>query len=244
MKLHLMSDTHSDNGDIFIPKLNADVCILAGDICIIKHTKLFHSILTKCKKQFEHVILVLGNHEFYYSNYKTALDTIKRLADETHVHLLDIQFGTENLTLDGITFWGSTLWTDFNKDNFFIKMKVKKGLNDSLLINGLNINKMYDIHVETVKRINWDADVVITHHKPILRPHTLYNITDITYGFCCTDLEKQIEDSNIKYWLYGHTHDNQIDIIGNTTVVSNQSGYNATELPNFYNPSFVIDISI
>lgn len=242
MKIHLLSDTHVTDLWSVIPTISEDVCILAGDICTIKHDKLLHMFLSDCKEQFPIVILVLGNHEFYYTNYKRSLSTIKKIADELDVHLLDIQYGTENLEIDGITFWGSTLWTDFNKDNFFVKMAIKRGLNDCLMINGLNVNKIYDIHMETVKKINWNADIVITHHKPILRPHSLYSITDLTYGFCCTDLEKRIEDSNIKHWLFGHTHDNKQYDIGGTNIISNQYGNGQFELNQPYNPEFIIEI--
>lgn len=240
MKIHLISDTHIEGGSFNIPIVEGNICILAGDICTIKKDKQFFNILTDLNHQFQHVILVLGNHEFYHSNYKKALTKIKQIADETKTHLLDIHFGTENLEIEGLKFWGSTLWTDFNKDNFFIKMKIKKGLNDSRLINGLNVNKMYDIHVETIKKINWNADIIISHHMPIIRPHSTYGIGDLTYGFCCSDLEYQIEDSNVKYWFYGHTHDNTQNMIGETQVVCNQMGYRDFNIYPPYDPYFLI----
>jgi len=240
MKIHLVSDLHTEKKMFDVPNNNADVCIIAGDLNLIKYETLYVFMLKEFKEKFNHVILVLGNHEFYGMNYSKGLTKIKQIADELDIHLLDIEFGTENLEIDDIKFWGSTLWTDFNKDNFHIKMKVKRGLNDCLMINGLNVNKIYDIHMESIKKINWNADIIISHHKPILRPHSIYNITDITYGFCCTDLEKRIEDSNVKHWFFGHTHDNNQYDIGETNIISNQLWYAESNKP--YDPQFIIDI--
>ena len=174
------------------------------------------------------VIWVLGNHEFYHSNYQEALDDAYEFAVNKGIILMDEVYGTENHVIDGVKFWGSTLWTDLNNNDWFASRKVQ-GFNDFHVIHDegalFRVATTYEINQRTREKINWDADVVITHHCPILLEHRRFPISDITYGFCNTGLEEQIMDSNIKYWMFGHTHDSRAEDLNGTLVVSNQQGY-------------------
>lgn len=245
MKIHLISDQHIEGGYPEwdeTPNVEADVCVLAGDVCTIRKDKALSNYLLYMKNLFPEVIFVNGNHEFYGSNYKKSLAQVKQIADDAGVHLMDIHYGTENLILDGVTFWGSTLWMDFKDNDWCVKKIVRKGINDFFVINGFNVDKAYNAHIESIERMNWNADVVVTHHMPILRKHSKFPINSITYGFCCTTLEEKIADSNIKYWLYGHTHDNKEFTIGDTIVVSNQTGYRTENVTKPYDPNFLIEV--
>ena len=164
------------------------------------------------------------------------------VADKTGVILMDIELGTENVTIDGVTFFGSTLWTDFNKNNPVSKFRVGRALNDFYLVANFDTDKALEIHQRTVEKINWNADVVVTHHMPILREHSRFPIDEITYGFCCTNLEQQIIDSKIKYWFYGHTHDNASYEVGKTQVMTNQQGYRMEFMSKEYDPNFSIEL--
>ena len=242
MDIHLISDTHIEFGTSKMPKPWSDVCVLAGDIGLINRPEAYYKFLAQIKRQFDHVILVLGNHEFYSMNYFDGLAEIKEIADTAGVHLMDIHYGTDNLEIDGVTFWGSTLWTDFKKYNQSVKQYVGAGLNDFHVIDGFTTDMAYNIHMNTVEKINWNADVIVTHHMPILREHTKFGISDISYGFCCTDLEKKIATSKVKYWMYGHTHDNVANKINNTSIITNQTGYGMERLTTVYNPDLLITI--
>lgn len=245
MKIHLLSDIHIEHGRIKtlqMPSISADVCILAGDIGLAKKDEEYFNFLTTIKKDFNHVLLVLGNHEFYHMNYITALNKLKEIADSADVKLMDIYFGSENITIDNVKFWGTTLWTDFNADDWMVKQKVGLGLNDFHVIDGFTTETAYVAHVKSLKRINWDADVVITHHAPILQRHSKFGINDISYGFCCTGLDKRIIKSKIKYWFYGHTHDNRYNDLGGTIVASNQVGYGMEKLSIPYDSKFIITL--
>jgi len=242
MDIHLISDTHIEFGTSKMPKVSGDVCVLAGDIGLIKNPEAYYKFLENIKRQFDHVILVNGNHEFYGMNYLKGMNDIKEITDSADVHLMDVHYNTDNLKIDGITFWGSTLWTDFKKYNQTIKQHVGNGLNDFHVITGFNTDMVYNIHQDTVDKINWNADVIVTHHMPIIRPHTQFGISDITYGFCCTDLEEKIANSKVKYWMYGHTHDNVSTKINNTHIITNQTGYRMERLTTTYNPKLLITI--
>ena len=242
MKIHLISDLHIEGGYPKWPDVDADVCVLAGDIGIAAKPNLYKTYLQGIKNHFRYVILVLGNHEFYHSTYQDTLDTMKALADECHVHLMDVEYGTDNLELDGVKFWGSTLWTDLNDNDWFARQKVKSSMNDFMVIKDFHVQKYLDLHLKTVDRINWDADVIITHHMPILRKHSRFEIDNVTYGFNCTKLEQQIRDSKVKHWLYGHTHDNRRFDLDGTDVVTNQAGYGGEYMTQRYDPKFLIEV--
>lgn len=242
MKIHLISDLHIEGGYPRWPDVDADLCVLAGDIGVARKPALYRTYLEGIKKNFRYVILVLGNHEFYGFGYQDTLDTMKKMCDELGVILMDVELGTDNIVLDGVTFWGSTLWTDLKENDWFVRQKVKNGLNDFRVISDFGIQKVLDVHLKTVDRINWDADVIITHHMPILRKHSRFEIDDITYGFNCTTLEQKIWDSKVKYWLYGHTHDNRSFDLDGTIVVTNQTGYGGERMGVAYDPKFLIEV--
>ena len=242
MKIHLISDTHLEGGQTARPEVEGDVCVLAGDIGVARKPDQIRQFIEEIKTKFDHVIMVLGNHEFYHSSYDGTLKAMKEVADDTGAHLLDVEYDTDNLILDGVFFWGSTLWTDLKENDWFVRQKVSRGLNDFHVVEGFHIQKYLDLHLKTVERINWDADIIITHHMPIMRKHTKFPIEDITHGFNCTTLERRIETCGVKYWLYGHTHDNVRNVVGNTVVVTNQTGYGRESMKPQYDPKFLIEI--
>jgi len=60
MKIQVMSDLHLEFGAFEIPRTDADVIVLAGDI----HVGI--KAIDWIKNQTKPVIYVLGNHEYYY----------------------------------------------------------------------------------------------------------------------------------------------------------------------------------
>jgi predicted phosphodiesterase len=96
MKIAIASDIHLEFGDINLENTNsADVLILSGDICVAadmdmrdrRQTELgfaryrserFHDFFERCSANFPHVIYVMGNHEYYHSDFATELDEVRR----------------------------------------------------------------------------------------------------------------------------------------------------------------------
>lgn len=244
MKIHVLSDLHLESQHFPdyapAPLVTGDVCILAGDICTISRPWLLTEYFSRIKDQFDKVLYVLGNHEFYRMSYDAALDQALTLCETAGVHLLDTALNTQEFTYKGKTFWGSTLWTDFGEREH--ERAVEYGLNDYLLIGDFTTDRAYSIYKSTVEKIKWDADVIITHHMPILREHSRFPIGPITYGFCATTLEDKIAASSIKYWLYGHTHDNAHYKVGNTQIMSNQVGYPREPLKMQYDEHLILPL--
>lgn len=244
MKLHLMSDAHMEalyDWEYPKPMVTGDVCVLAGDMCTaVKAEKVYAPYLEFLKEQFDEILIVNGNHEFYRSHYEDGLQEMKRIADQAGAHLLDVELGTESFEYKGVKFWGSTLWTDMGRGEF--AKEVEWALNDFRLIGGMNIERAMEIYHRTVEKIDWSADVVITHHMPIFRKHSRFDISPVSYGFGCTELEERIAESSIKYWLYGHTHDNAHHAVEGTQIVSNQVGYSREYMVNSYDPHFILEV--
>jgi len=253
MLIHAQSDNHWETNRAPVLQTNmgvaADVIINAGDLATVSvMPNVIEKYFEMMKDQAEHVIWVMGNHEFYHGEYQECLDDAWEIAEKTGIHLMDIEFGTDNLEIDGVTFWGSALWTDLNNGDYFAKNKVGNALNDYHIVEygerKLNVDQTIEFNTATREKINWDADVCITHHCPAMIKHRRFETSDITYGFCNTGLEKQIIDSDIKYWIYGHTHDSQNVDFGGTSVVSNCIGYQSYSgiESTHYNPNLILEI--
>lgn len=245
MKIHVISDTHVEFypewawDEMPFPKVKGDVCILGGDICTARQAKKYENYIMRLQENFEEVIFIAGNHEFYGMSMQEGIEELQAISDRTGSHFLDIHTHP-SVTIKGVRFWGSTLWTDFGKGEF--KDHVEYSLSDYRVIRGLNSDVVEDIHVETKALIDLSADVIITHHMPVFREHSKYPVGPITYGFCCTGMEDMVERASAKFWVYGHTHDNQRETIGGTELLSNQAGYMDERIQKSYDPYLILEI--
>src|SRR5689334_12864702 len=103
MRLNILSDLHLSLGAMDIPRNDADLVILAGDIAGPERAAAWASRFTKS------VLYVPGNHEFYGSSIPRTVDQLKRLCAKTCVCVLD----SDAVIIEGVRFLGTTLWTDF-----------------------------------------------------------------------------------------------------------------------------------
>ena len=103
MKIHILSDIHTEFSDFDPPETDADVVVLAGDIGVGSGG------IQWAERRYPKVpvIYVPGNHEFYGRDvrdtdrlFEAASANIHVLSDSTH-------------EFDGVRFLGATLWTDF-----------------------------------------------------------------------------------------------------------------------------------
>ena len=234
MKLAVYSDLHLefDHGWALPPDLDADCLILAGDIIVFKDFSPFQKLLKNWTKP---VLFVAGNHEYYtrmpmqenYAQFKIwALDNLP------HVHCLR----NEGITIDGVHFFGGTMWTDFQHGDPTAMHIAETRMNDFLLIqDGSDVftpetcayhHKNFKIQLEA-----WFLEqkagphVVITHHAPISNPDSGYNISPLQPAFVAYDMGEILNKYNPDVWIHGHTHECDNREIGSTRIVSNQLGY-------------------
>ena len=238
MKINYISDLHLEFGPLEIEPEAGDILILAGDVCIKCRVDWINDIAGR----YNHVIYVLGNHEFY----RGAIDNIykktrERLVD--NVHLLE----NESIVIDDDTFHGATLWSDFLNGNPMSYLRCDQAINDYRLIRAgdgkhrfkpqiahslHNISKVF--LQENVK----EGDIVVTHMAPsLLSIHEKYKNDMNINGSYASDLSELILDTKPELWFHGHVHTSFDYTIGNTRILCNPRGYVGEELNSEFEPN-------
>lgn len=231
MKIQYASDLHLEFGTPYkvFKEYSGDILILAGDIITYKLQGL--DTLKQICKNYNHVIMILGNHE-HYSGYFNK--TYNKLKDNlpNNVHLLE----NEILEIDGKRFLGCTLWSYMNEiDSYFASVRmndyrsVRIGPNTKPWLRKLSPR---DTIAEHMKSALWleenirENDIVITHHAPSFKSCNPNYEGNTAYA---TDLSDIMFDTNPSHWIHGHLHEAVEYEIGNTIVTSNPYGYFAHE---------------
>ncbi len=271
MKIAIASDLHLEFGDLDIQNTDgADVLLLSGDICVAAdldmrdrrqtemgfarwRSEMFHGFFERCATNFPHVIYVMGNHEYYHSDFATALGDMRRkLAHLPNLYILE----REIKVIDDVTFIGGTLWTDMNNSDALTLYHMRTMMNDFRVIQNsagpvhfrtqegefktrmakFSPEDAVTEHVKMKEYIQVVTDmlgknpnkyVVVGHHAPSRKStHEMYAHDTIMNGGYSSDLDEFIEERpHIKLWTHGHTHHPFDYMIGETRVVCNPRGY-------------------
>lgn len=239
MNIYLASDLHVEfHGNWFNPPEAADVIVLAGDI----DTR--GKILTVAKQMRDRcqvpVVVVLGNHEFYGTDYVSHLARLRaQAASMDGIHLLE----RDCVVIDGVRFLGCTLWTNFQihgarhadecmheavrsiADFSSIKFEGERFLPEHAA--GL-FRRSYDWLQAQLATPFGGATVVVSHFLPhragIHRIHSKER--DFLTAYFTVDCSDLMDIYPIDAWLHGHTH-NSIDLLldNGVRLVSNMRGY-------------------
>lgn len=149
MKIAVCSDLHLEFGDLDLTNdENAHVLILGGDILVAEDVKNFsyideqimaatpsmlargeryYNFLKRCSERFPQVILIMGNHEHYHGDYAQTANVIRSVVGEfSNVHFLDKEWRIIN----GVLFYGGTLWTDMNGEDPVTLAHIRGMMND------------------------------------------------------------------------------------------------------------------
>lgn len=232
MKIWILSDLHTEFTPFIWPAKYADVIILAGDIFTGDGT----DFLEEAAEHAEHVLFVPGNHEFYGYEYHERLEFLKSLPCYTlHNRVVEI---------NGVKFAGTTLWTDFNDDDWFAKEHAKRNMNDFYVTKWHNRKFHPDDTVCLNKQARKflysnSADVVITHHVPdsvLVAEKWRNDVLNPAFANKHIDFQKV----NPQMWIYGHTHDANYEWINNILFVCNPKGYNHEN--NKFLPDLMVEI--
>lgn len=235
MKIISYSDLHLEFGTDFAPPegSDADVMILAGDIITFQDPTPLSHLLAHWKKP---VFFVAGNHEYYRSEpMRKAASQFKRWLAKHHPNVTFLQ--DEAVALDGVYFFGGTMWTDFAQASDRAMWEAHQGMNDYRLITisgnkPLTPRHTVRMHTAFVKKLRaWFEQelagprVVITHHAPVVRPKSRYAESTLRPAYRSLDMVEVIETYQPDLWVYGHTHDGDDHFNGKTRIISNQLGY-------------------
>lgn len=251
-KLQFLSDIHleflkKEN----IPKLTpvAPYLALLGDIGnpFQENYKLF---IDTVSKQFEHVFVISGNHEYYqldedFQNMENIDKQIEQITKEyKNVHYLNNKI----YELGNIIILGSTLWThtpDYMKKKVTLSMNDYRYIfQDDELITTDMTNKWNDEAViwlmEQIKKFADKDIIILTHHGPsyeMLNP--IYEGDTLNCAFA-NKLDKMIQPP-IKAWLSGHTHGCVDKKINSVMCMSNCLGYE-DEFVKGFDPEKCVEI--
>src|SRR5437764_8422291 len=248
MRLHILSDLHLEFGTARIPKTDADVVVLAGDIHLGREGRKW------ARRHFadKHVVYVLGNHEFYRHSIPTLTETLKRETDGSQIQVLE----NAVFQLDGLTFLGCTLWTDFKlSDDSETAMRVAEDIMSDYsiidfeperrILRAKDTLKLHEQSLAWLKRELAQHDpartVVVTHHGPSVRSIPPHHAGSPLNPAFVSNLDSLVESSGVPLWVHGHTHYNVDYKIGSTRVLTNQRGYPDERAAGF-EPGLVVEL--
>jgi Icc-related predicted phosphoesterase len=274
MKIQIVSDLHLEFGDIEIKNNGADVLVLSGDICVAQDlydhpdvpsiinlgrrqaaAKLYREFFARVSKEFDEVVYVAGNHEFYHGKWKKTHQILAHEMERYgNIHYLDISC----TVIRGVTFLGGTLWTDMNKGDPLTMHGIADMMNDFQVIRddtkGYSPLKPFTVAMEHRKTVQYisavvegkheDKFVVVGHHAPsFLSVHESYRSETLMNGAYASDLSDFILDRpQIKLWTHGHMHDPSDYMMGTTRVVANPRGYVGYVDTTAFDPQKVVEI--
>lgn len=234
---------------------DADVLVLAGDIITLWDRVSIDWLKDFTNSRFMRpVIYVLGNHEFYGSEFHKARQAAKQFFAGSNIYLLD----NDTVEMGGVRFIGSTLWTDYQAaGNQMSSMEEA----DARLNDAQRISIQDDSRVRAFKAQHALAEhqiarafieseltkpftgktVVVTHHAPSITygRHPDFGIDSLTGAFS-SDLEMLFP--SVDLWIWGHTHANIDTQVGRARLVSNQRGYPRETVPGGYDPMKSIEV--
>lgn len=239
-----MSDLHLEFGPL-VEKLEGEVLVIAGDVTVKNKVQWINDV----SERFVHVVYVLGNHEYWRQNLdNTERKTREQLA--SNVYLLQ----NESVTLEGVTFHGGTLWTDFERGSplsYMYCADVNVGVKDYKRIRAdggtsrfspqrahteHNVTKLY--LRDNVKT----GDVVVTHHAPCRLSLGEHYKQSTINGAYASDLTEVMFETEPVLWFHGHVHNNSDYMIGETRVLCNPRGYAGYDLNEDFDLNAFVEI--
>lgn len=245
MHAHLMSDVHLEFADVEL--VGGELLILAGDVLLApvfseertdktsqKLRYRFRRFIRDELSKYDRVLYVIGNHESYGGVLTEARDAIRRELP-SHVTLLE----NDTVDIDGVTFFGATMWTDFLREDPQSMWVAKTTMNDYRVIRmppdrRLEPSDTLAFHRESLAKLAEVADrsdasrlFVITHHAPTaLSVDPRYKGSHRENGAYYSDLSEFIlARPKIRNWVHGHMHLPVDYTVGECRVTSNPRGY-------------------
>jgi Icc-related predicted phosphoesterase len=266
MKIAVCSDLHLEFGDLdFANDQGADVLVLGGDIFIAtelselacdtsaaiipatdsvrERGQRYVDFVTRCSERFPHVILIMGNHEHYHGDFAQSAGIIR----DTFGHLDNVYFmDKEWRIIDGVVFYGGTLWTNMNGEDPLTMHNIRMSMNDYNCVkntseegkkvfmpqDSVDDHRQFLQKLDAVLALHPELPVVVCgHHAPSrASTHPRYRTEFVVNGAYSSNLDEFILDRRqIRLWTHGHTHEDFDYMIGTTRIVCNPRGYDGYE---------------
>jgi len=234
LSIALISDVHLEyNADLDLGLPDADVLVCAGDLGS-PFTKIYVQFLTEMVNNYEYVIVIPGNHEYYqYSealnyNHPRSMKEVEQKIHQICESLGAIFLQKSNVEIRGVTFYGCTLWGDptssGGEDWWSERYDAKhianfKSVNDYLKLH-IEHKTWLESQLATKKK---KKVVVVTHHLPSYKLVEEKFRRSSKNGYYTSNSDELIKLADL--WLAGHTHrfiDKEIDGV---RCICNPIGY-------------------
>ena len=171
----------------------------------------------------------MGNHEFYkFFDIGTLRDGYQmEIRPNVFSHYNDVvRIGETDVIL-------STLWSYIPPEQAAYTKRVVSDFH-RILYRGelLSCHAFNEEHFRCLRFIKEAVaaseaahKIVVSHHVPSFRMLDPRFEGSQANGAFTVELEDYIAQSDIEYWVYGHSHSNIDAVIGGTKCISNQLGY-------------------
>lgn len=242
VNFQIVSDLHIETMDgvpsaLSLIKPSAEVLILAGDIGRIHKYEQLRMFLIDVCQHFQHVLYVLGNHEYYSERGYPNKDM-----EELYGNILQIEEEITNLrilnrgsvVIGNICVIGCTLWSQ-------ALVEIPRYI---VRIHGITTTKYNKLHYQDLryieKMITYCQNknlklVVITHHCPtetVIKGEK--KDSDKYKSLYYSNLDRLLDGTRVHTWICGHLHFNfDIKTRNNTRLVSNQKGKPRDKINDF-----------
>lgn len=236
MRIQYASDLHLEFADNwrFLREnplqVTGDILMLAGDIGYLGDQNYQnHPFWDWASENYNQVLVVLGNHEFYkYYDLSSLKDgDVGEIRKNIHYYYNKV------VRIEKTDFILSTLWsridepnapyteqcvTDFRRIMFGENILTHREFNEEH-------DKCFGFIKKAVEESTAKYKVVVTHHVPSFQLCAPEFEGSPLNGAFTVELEDYIKDSGIDFWIYGHSHRNIDKVIGSTSCICNQLGY-------------------
>jgi len=208
-----------------------DILILPGDIGYLNHeTYTTNEFWDWASDNFEKVLVVPGNHEFY-SGYD-----LKFMNDGLVIPIrsnIDLYYN-KSVMIGDVEFILTTLWSKISPD---AARSIERNISDfryircnDRVLTAADFNELHNQCNTFLKRTlstkKSGKRIVVSHHVPTFKCMSDEFMGSILNGAFVSELADLIISSDIDYWIYGHSHRNLGEVVvGQTKLISNQLGY-------------------
>ncbi len=255
-------------------EVTGDILLIAGDTAYLdipesgRNSYSQYAFWDWAAEHYGQVIVCFGNHDFYgYYDLSTMQDGYcKQIRPNVHAYYnkvihLRAEGGLTSNSDNGLTSNSdsglidiivSTLWAKIEPHNAFLTehnvSDFYRIMYNSHRLTADDFNAEHERCLAFVKKAVEESKsatkIVLTHHVPTqLCTAEEFRGSTINGAFT-VELGNYIADSDIDYWIYGHSHRNIDGHIGKTKVISNQLGYisHGEYLTNGFSRSRFIEI--
>lgn len=263
VRLRILSDLHEETGRFHgMHDADFDVLVCAGDV--VEGDPAASAMRLADLAMGRPAVWVLGNHDLWGVTVEDAIEAARRAGAPRGVHLLQ----DSEIEIQGVTFLGSTLWTD----GFLNQPPIEPGhwsglpagsrmsihglpgeFGEPIWLRGAGIDrraKRRDIFRMHETSADWlaarledgagrgEAMVVVTHYAPTPRSVSTLSAFPLSAANSASDLGL-VDNGQAALWVHGHVHAS-VDLDGATRVVCNPRG--SSHRNPAFDPTLTIEV--